>query len=227
MVGLVVVALVLLSWLFSGVSGIIRSRDQGKQSALMDSFDKVLSETTDIQFTSKELVKTEEIKDYEAHVNPRYIVLRDVDRMFINLVDFVDLSPKEQKAEIRKLEEKIKVEEEDGSADANALSIDGERLTWMLVINKGMNESAISSLERRVSEVRDSLDLMTKRSNGWKYIIDATYSDSTICRFVMVAPESNPNELHMAGGRLLSMEEKQQDIEKNTPNVPFLKKMIK
>ncbi len=225
MVKFAAVTLVVLGCLVTGISYLYEKYSGNKkQSDLMSSFDKEVREYSEVEFRAKELVKADWIKDYESYINPRYFHLLQEDLMFPRLASFIDLPAKDQKEEINAMVTRLERAQRDTTMDIDLVDVLREELLWKERIHKSLDEAMLSELRVFVSSVRDSLNRMRDDSYGWKYVIDAYYGDSTVCRFVMVAPEANPNELHMAGGRIMTLAEKIEENKKKLQNIPRVRK---
>lgn len=189
-----------------------KANEREEDKIIMAAFDKFIEELTGSGFQHKELILAEEIKDYEMYINPRYIVLNKTNRALRGIEDYINMSTKEKITEIANQEKMIKDLLAD-TCNISELAAQKEKLTWMMIFKSDADDSSFQLLDHRLSDIRDSLEFFENKSYGWRYIIDAMYDDSTICRFIMVAPKDNPSKIEMGGGRIMTIEEKKEEDE--------------
>ena len=211
MVALVFIAGVALSFIFKELDKLEKAKAGTEEDVIMMSVDTLTQRLTGAVFPEKELVLAEEINDYEMYINPRYIVLNKTNRALQGIGDYLNMSAKEKNLELAAQKRRIEELLLPGNENISDLVAQKEKLSWMIIFKSGTDEDSFRLLNERMSTIRDSLNIFENKSYGWKYIIDAMYNDSTICRFIMVAPKDNPSKIAMGGGRIMTRREKEEE----------------
>lgn len=171
-----------------------------KDKKILAAFDKDVYKKTSYTFAERTLVSKEQIKDYQSYVDTSFIALSGRWEMYQYLLAYLKLPEADRAYEKEFQKSVIERMGSDSTSLESLLQIEKEKYTLMTVLENSVDDAEMDLILRDIESTREKLAGMKNNSPGWKYVIDATTKDKTMCRFVYVAPEEAPYELRMAAG---------------------------
>ena len=200
----VVVAVLLVANAIVWLAGRAKNNEERKhEQQVLAAFDNEIEKLTGTTFQERSIIKEEKIKDYGLYVETRYQELQEENQFFSELSYFTDYDETEKKQILDGYRQRIAALQEEGASSAAELRKVRDRYYWLSGVASGHPSDLFTQqLSDRIVEVRDSLSLFSVNSPGIRYIIDGVVNDTTVCRFVFVAPEDDVTSLTMCGGRV-------------------------